>query len=154
MCIACHPGLLPFLKQGSASRRRFLKTIGALGLAAALPDYAMAADGSADMVFVNGAIITMDDKRPLVEAVAVRGGRILAAGSLKEVERLKGSATQVVDLAGKTMLPGFVEPHIHCVPAFLANWLDIGPFVNQSMDEVRTKITRALAAAKCHGVAW
>ena len=148
MCMACQPGLFPFLKRGARSRRKFLKVGGALGSLAMLPKSSLAASGSAGVVFVNGTIFTMDRSRPSAEAVAVQGDRILAVGDLKDIERLKGPDTQVVDLAGRTMLPGFVEPHIHYTMAFLDSWLDLSPFVNKSMDDVRAKLVRALAAAK------
>jgi len=151
MCIACQPGLLPFLERGAASRREFLKLGGALVSAALLPNAVMAAaqdGGTADTLFTNGTIITMDDKAPRAEAVAVAGGRIIAVGPLADLEKLRGPDTKVIDLAGKTLLPGFVEPHIHYTPAFFDQWLDLGPFVNQSMDDVKARITKALAAAQ------
>ncbi|WP_295436420.1 amidohydrolase [uncultured Thiodictyon sp.] len=151
MCIACQPGLVPFLERGAASRREFLRLGGALAAMALLPGSVMAAgqdSGPADTLFINGTIMTMDDRHPRAEAVAVRGGRILAVGALKDLEHLKGPDTQLVDLAGKTLMPGFVEPHMHFTAAFFDQWLDLGPFVNQSMDEVKAKLTQAVAAAQ------
>jgi predicted amidohydrolase YtcJ len=68
----------------------------------------------ADAIYTGGPIITVNDAEPIVEAVAVKDGKILAVGSLEQIERLnKGEATQVFDLNGKTMLPGFVDSHGH-----------------------------------------
>ena len=67
----------------------------------------------ADVIYYGGPILTMDDANPRVEAVAVKGGRILAAGSTADVMSFKGSSTRLVDLEGRTMLPGFVDPHGH-----------------------------------------
>ena len=67
----------------------------------------------ADIIFFGGDIITLNDDEPSPEAVAVRTGRILAVGSKDEIFQLKGNETTVVDLVGKTMMPGFVDAHSH-----------------------------------------
>ncbi len=67
----------------------------------------------ADRIWTGGPILTMDDNNPRVEAVAVKGGRIIAAGTAADVMKLKGDQTEVVDLGGRTMLPGFIDPHGH-----------------------------------------
>ena len=65
---------------------------------------------AADTIYVGGDIVTINDAQPTAEALAIKGGKILAVGSQAEVESAhKGEATQIVDLAGKTLLPGF-EP--------------------------------------------
>ncbi|MFN7734449.1 MAG: amidohydrolase [Pirellula sp.] len=69
---------------------------------------------SADKIYFGGDILTIDDKQPVVQAVAIRDGRILAVGTQAEVLKLKGKDTQMVDLVGRTMLPGFVDGHGHC----------------------------------------
>jgi predicted amidohydrolase YtcJ len=68
---------------------------------------------AADKIFAGGPILTMDDAMPRVDAVAVKDGRISAVGTETEVMRLKGDDTEVVDLGGRTMLPGFVDAHGH-----------------------------------------
>ena len=68
---------------------------------------------SADTIFSGGDIITMDDKAPSAGALAVTDGKILAVGSKADVERTAGSGTTFVDLAGKTLLPGFIDGHSH-----------------------------------------
>lgn len=67
----------------------------------------------ADLVFKNGNIYTADDARPKAEAAAVKGDRIIFAGSNREVQKYIGSKTRVIDLAGKTMLPGLTDAHHH-----------------------------------------
>jgi predicted amidohydrolase YtcJ len=67
----------------------------------------------ADLVLRNGTIVTMDDARPTASAVAVRGDHIVAVGSEGEIRRYIGDATQVIDLAGRTVVPGFIEGHGH-----------------------------------------
>jgi predicted amidohydrolase YtcJ len=73
------------------------------------------ADGPADRIYTGGNIVTMDDAKLMVESIAVRSGRILAVGKTAEVMKHKGESTQVIDLKGKTLLPGFIDPHSHII---------------------------------------
>ncbi len=70
---------------------------------------------AAEMIITNATVLTMDETRPRAEAVAFAGGRILAVGGRAEVEALAGEGTRVVDAGGRTLLPGFVESHLHLV---------------------------------------
>jgi predicted amidohydrolase YtcJ len=67
----------------------------------------------ADAVYLRGKIWTSDFDHPEAEALAVRGGRILKMGTTKEIEALIGSETIVTDLAGKRMIPGIYDSHVH-----------------------------------------
>jgi hypothetical protein len=67
----------------------------------------------ADLLLRNGLVYTVNDAQPRAEAVAVRDGLIAFAGSNSEAERYRGPATEVVDLAGKTVVPGFADSHAH-----------------------------------------
>jgi predicted amidohydrolase YtcJ len=68
----------------------------------------------ADAIYSGGAIITLNDSQPSAEALAVKDGAILAVGSRADVEKAhKGAATTIIDLAGRTMVPGFVDGHVH-----------------------------------------
>ena len=68
---------------------------------------------SADVVYVNGTVLTMNATNAIAQAVAVEGEKIKAAGSTSEIQALIGLKTRVVDLAGKTLIPGFVDAHSH-----------------------------------------
>jgi predicted amidohydrolase YtcJ len=69
---------------------------------------------SADAIYYNGDIITMEGNSiNYVEAVALRDGKIVFAGSKAEAEKNQGDSTEMIDLKGKTLMPGFVEPHVH-----------------------------------------
>jgi predicted amidohydrolase YtcJ len=72
---------------------------------------------TADMVLVNGKIVTVDDRFTIAEALAVSGQRIVAVGSAAEIEKLKGPQTRVVDLGGKTVIPGLIDNHAHWIRA-------------------------------------
>ena len=70
---------------------------------------------SADRIWSGGPILTMNDAAMRAEAIAERGGRIVAVGSEAEVMAMRGEATQVIDLAGRALVPGFVDAHGHVV---------------------------------------
>lgn len=67
----------------------------------------------ADRVFINGKIWTADDARPIAEALAISGDKILAVGSTEEIRALAGPDTAVVDLKGRLVVPGFEDSHLH-----------------------------------------
>ncbi|MDO8502567.1 MAG: amidohydrolase [Gemmatimonadaceae bacterium] len=69
--------------------------------------------GSADLILVNGRVYTVDERRPMVSAFAVKGGRILFAGSEREVRSLAGPRTRVIDAGGGAVIPGMVDAHAH-----------------------------------------
>ncbi len=71
------------------------------------------ANGKAETVIKNANIMTMDTERPKAQALAMAHGRFVAVGSNEDVEGLVGPGTKVLDLGGKTVLPGFIDAHIH-----------------------------------------
>lgn len=70
-------------------------------------------DEKADAVFLNGKIYTLDERKPFAEAIAVKGERILFMGSNEKVKEKIGEGTKVIDLYGKTVVPGFIDAHVH-----------------------------------------
>jgi hypothetical protein len=69
----------------------------------------------ADLAFVNGAVYTVDAGRSRARAVAVKGGRVMHVGQDDDVRELIGPATEVLDLEGRMLLPGFQDAHVHPV---------------------------------------
>ncbi len=67
----------------------------------------------ADLVLLNGKIVTMDNNNPEGEAIAVKGDKILAVGSTDDIEKYIDDSTKVIDLDGKFAMPGFIESHAH-----------------------------------------
>ncbi|MER8921487.1 amidohydrolase [Mesorhizobium sp. M0802] len=67
----------------------------------------------ADLIVINGRVQTMDDDNPAADAVAVKDGAIIAIGSRAAIEELKGPATTVIDAKGGSVIPGFIEAHMH-----------------------------------------
>ena len=70
-------------------------------------------NGTADLILLGGTIHTMDPRRPRAGAVAVSGGRIVYVGEPKGIRDITGPNTEVIDLHGRVVLPGFVESHTH-----------------------------------------
>jgi len=82
-------------------------------LAAAILAAPAQAEPAPDTLYLHGHVITVDAARPIAQAVAVRAGKIVAVGDDAELSRLRAPGVRVVDLAGKTMIPGFVDGHSH-----------------------------------------
>ncbi len=84
---------------------------------------------AADLILSNGRFVTLDAERRIVEALAVKEGRIVALGSKQDVENLGGPETLRRDLAGRTIIPGIVDSHCHpdSAAARLSGWLNLEP---------------------------
>ncbi|WP_218952001.1 amidohydrolase [Amycolatopsis anabasis] len=98
------------------TRRDAGKLFGAAVAAAAVSGGTAAASaegGAPDLVFVNGDVITLDPKCPTATAVAVRAGKIIGVGGDAETRALAGPRAEVVDLAGRTLVPGINDSHLH-----------------------------------------
>ncbi len=76
---------------------------------------ALTAAETADLVLRNGAIYTVTEDQPWVEAVAIKDGTYLAVGSAAEIEPMIGAATEVIDLEGRMAMPGLIDGHLHPV---------------------------------------
>lgn len=72
------------------------------------------AKGSADTIFYGGPILTVNQKNDEVQALAIQGGKVVAVGSKEAITKdWQSKTTQAIDLKGQTLMPGFVEPHVH-----------------------------------------
>jgi len=74
----------------------------------------------ADLLLINGKVVTVDPEFSILEAVAVKHGKVLAVGTTSEMKNWKGSGTKVIDLAGRTVLPGLIDSHLHMVGTGIA----------------------------------
>ena len=79
----------------------------------------------ADLVLTGGKIVTMDGEGTVAEAVAVKYGRIVRVGSVGDVVPLIGGGTRVVDLGGRTVLPGFIDSHCHMISEGASRMLNV-----------------------------
>ena len=68
---------------------------------------------TADFMILNGRVLTLDGSRPQAEAIAVKGNRILDVGTSKDIAAFKSASTRVIDAQGGSVLPGFIEGHMH-----------------------------------------
>ena len=68
---------------------------------------------SADLILLHGKIVTVDQNFTIVEAVAIKKDKIIAVGSNKEIRKLADKQTKIVDLKGKTVIPGLIDAHAH-----------------------------------------
>jgi predicted amidohydrolase YtcJ len=75
-----------------------------------------------DLILSNGKIITVDDRFSIVQAVAIRGDRIVATGSNQAIGALAGPGTRRIDLQGKSVIPGLIDNHMHLLRA-AGTWL-------------------------------
>ena len=87
-----------------------------------------AAAQAADTILVDGKIVTLDRQGSTRNALAIRGGRIAAVGTDADIRRLAGPGTRVVDLQGRTVIPGLIDSHMHAIRAALSfstevNWI-------------------------------
>ncbi len=96
----------------------------------------------ATLALINGHVLTQVDDAPTAEAVAVRGDRVLALGTTAEILDISGSDTRIVDLAGGTLTPGWVDAHTHVVQGAL---MSLGVDMNgcETLDDVRRALDGA-----------
>ena len=84
------------------------------------------AKGNADTIFYGGPIVTVNDKNEEVEALAIKSGVIVATGSKAAISKdWQTSTTKIINLKGQTLMPGFVEPHIHIIGTAMAEGLGL-----------------------------
>jgi predicted amidohydrolase YtcJ len=121
--------------------------LGAL-LAAAAPSGAQ----PPDLVLLDGKIVTVDAQDSLHEALAVRDGEILALGRSAEMRRLAGPATRVVELGGRTVIPGLIDSHMHAIRAALSFSTEVNWIGARSLDEALARLRAA--AARLPPGAW
>ncbi len=116
-----------------------------------------AAADDADMILINGTVWTADNEKLWTEAIAVRGDRIIAAGNNEEMEQYKNVNTEVIDLGGRFVVPGFIDNHTHFNRAgeliFGINLLDVAD-TGEFIDRVRGAHDRLPEGAWIHGGDW
>lgn len=117
----------------------------ALALACAIP---LAFAQPASIVLHNGKIVSMDDKNTIHQALAVREGRIVATGTSGQVKSLIGPKTQVINLQGKTVIPGLIDSHMHAIRAALSYSTEVHWIGLSSIEEALERLRQAASAAK------
>ncbi len=166
------------------SRRDFLKiggvALGAAGLASCKRDSelveltatpsiiqpsppqipTLAAGEFADTILVNGNIVTIDSKRTITKALAIKDGIILQVGDEQTIRSMAGETTQVIDLSGRTVTPGLNDAHCHLSACGLigTTYVDVSwPAINtieQMQDKVKEKIAKTPEGEWIIGSGW
>jgi predicted amidohydrolase YtcJ len=103
--------------------------------------------GRADLVVFNARIYTVDNARPMASALAVRNGRIVFVGSDTEARTLAGSGTRLLDLHGRTMIPGMVDAHAHLL-GLATSLRNVQLAGSQSYDEVIRRVVERVRTTK------
>ena len=129
---------LVFLAVLFASARR-------LGGVPAKPD---ATTPAPDLVLINGKILTVDAKDSIAEAVAIRGGKIIAVGSNAEIQQRAAKETRVVDLHGRTATPGLIDSHGHFVDGGVSDLYDVGLSDAASIADIVRRVRERAASLK------
>jgi predicted amidohydrolase YtcJ len=106
-----------------------------------------AAQDPADLILRNGRIVTLDDTTPEVRALAARGGRIAALGTDREISKLIGPATRVIDLKGALAIPAFIEGHGHFMGIGEAK-LQLDLMQARNWDEIVSMVAEAVRRAR------
>ena len=101
----------------------------------------------ADLVLTNGHIATVDSARPTAEAIAVRGDRVVALGTVAEIKPYIGQKTEVIDLAGRFAMPAFTESHAHFMGVGEAK-LNLELMKVRNWDEIVAKVADAAKKAQ------
>jgi hypothetical protein len=112
--------------------------------AAAVPAFSQ----NADTILVNGKILTVDSQFSTREAIAIRDGTIMQAGSNAEVRKQAGAKTRVIDLQGRTVIPGLIDSHIHAIRAGQTFTTEVNWVGANSIREAMARIHAAAAAKK------
>jgi hypothetical protein len=115
-----------------------LAVFASLGLALAANS---ASAQTADTVLFNGKVLTVDKDFSIQQALAIGHGRVLASGSTAAMKRLAGDKAKLIDLGGRTVIPGLTDGHIHGIRAALTfgtevNWIGV-PNLKEALEKIR-----------------
>src|SRR5580704_8001623 len=113
----------------------------ALLVACGLPASGNAQLPAADTLLVNGKVVTLDGASSVTQAIAIRDGRILAAGDDADIRKRADSHTHIIDLGGRTVIPGLMDSHIHALRAGLTHSAELSwagvPSLAAGLDLIR-----------------
>ena len=121
----------------------------ALCLLALVVSIAVPASAQApDTILINGKIVTLDSRSTVAMGLAVTDGRITATGSTDDVRKLAGPSTRVIDLRGRTVIPGLIDSHLHAIRAALSFSTEVNWIGARSLEEGLGRIRAAARAMK------
>jgi predicted amidohydrolase YtcJ len=102
----------------------------------------------AETILNHGKIISANDKESIYQSMAIREGKIIALGSLAELKVWQGPNTQVIDLKGKTVIPGLIDSHIHAIRAALSYSTEVHWFGLPTIEAALNRLKQAASSAK------
>ena len=123
----------------------------AIALASALVLLAGVPAGTAqpaDTILLNGKILTLDERSSVAQAMAIRGDRIVASGASGDIVKLAGAGTRVIELGGRTVIPGLIDSHIHAIRAGLKFSTEVSWIGATSIAEAMERIRSAAIYAR------
>lgn len=111
---------------------------------------------TADLILINGKIITVDAKDSIMQAIAISDGKILAVESNDEIRKLTGKNTRVIDLHGRTATPGLIDTHCHFDASGILYAIDLSNVKNipEAVELVRRKVSQLQPGAWVTGSGW
>ena len=125
----------------------FTLVVTALAFTARIPAAAQQAPPAADLVLTNGKVVTVEDGAAEAQAVASRGGKIVAVGTNAEIQKHVGPDTEVIDVKGQLVIPGFIEGHGHFSGVGTAQ-VNLNLMNTKSWDEIVAMVAEKVKTAK------
>ena len=110
----------------------------------------------ADLILINGKIITVDAKDSIAQAIAIREGKILAVGANEEIRKQAGKDTRIIDLHGRTATPGLIDTHCHFDETAILYDIDLSNVKNisEAVELVRKKASEVQPGTWIGGSGW
>ena len=120
----------------------------AIALVAVIASAFAPAQTSADLILVNGTVITVDAADSIAQGVAVSGGKIVAVGASRDMRALANGRTQVIDLHGRTVTPGLIDTHVHFSETADLFSINLSDVAITKIDDVVKRVAERVATAK------
>ncbi|PYR06253.1 MAG: hypothetical protein DMG00_19425 [Acidobacteria bacterium] len=120
----------------------------AIALVAVIASAFAPAQTSADLILVNGTVITVDAADSIAQGVAVSGGKIVAVGASRDMRALANGRTQVIDLHGRTVTPGLIDTHVHFSETADLFSINLSDVAITKIDDVVKRVAEKVATAK------
>ena len=133
-----------------------IAAISALALLLPSPATTHAQSSSADLILINGKIITVDAKDSVAQALAIHNGKIVAVGSNDQIRKLAPKNAQVIDLHGRTATPGLIDSHCHFDETDRLYGIELSNIakISEAVELVRQKVASSQPGEWIQGSGW